>query len=147
MGILRRLSDATRTTLDDLKEARLKRSGKPLSELSDDELEQELVRRRRARAQAQASGRRGRSTAPRGPEPEPEEGSPQRKQLLQYYANLELPPGASLEQVRRAYRELMRKYHPDRHAGDPDKQRAATELAQSLTHAYKALSEHLRRKE
>jgi curved DNA-binding protein CbpA len=41
--------------------------------------------------------------------------------------------------VRKSYRALMRKYHPDRHAGSPDKQRAATELAQKLTLAYKLI--------
>jgi curved DNA-binding protein CbpA len=40
---------------------------------------------------------------------------------------------------------MMRKYHPDLHAGRPEKQRAATDLAQRLTEAYKILDRHLRR--
>jgi len=45
--------------------------------------------------------------------------------------------------VRRAYRELMSRYHPDKHLGDPERHKAATELAQSLTRAYSALVTHL----
>jgi curved DNA-binding protein CbpA len=39
----------------------------------------------------------------------------------------------------------MRKYHPDRHTGSPEKQRAATELAQKLTLAYALIEKHTRR--
>ncbi len=39
----------------------------------------------------------------------------------------------------------MRKYHPDLHTGAPEKQRAATDLAQRLTEAYKTLEKQLRR--
>jgi len=60
------------------------------------------------------------------------------------YAALELPVGSDFEAVRKAYRALMRKYHPDRHTATPEKQKAATELAQKLTHAYAILEKHLR---
>ena len=65
------------------------------------------------------------------------------KTIDQYYANLEVEPGADLETIKRAYRRLMRKYHPDKHANDPAKHKAATELAQSLTRAYMELKKHL----
>ena len=39
----------------------------------------------------------------------------------------------------------MRKYHPDLHGGAPEKSRAATDLTQRLTQAYKTLEKHLRR--
>jgi DnaJ-domain-containing protein 1 len=122
--------------LSDIKNRTFGRSNKPLSELSDKELEEELLRRRRERADKRA-GEKGRG----------DKGavSPQEKQLAQYYANLELSPGASLEDVKSAYRELMRKYHPDKHLGDPARHKAATELAQSLTQAYQALLSHLGR--
>ena len=61
------------------------------------------------------------------------------------YAALEIPAGSDFATVRQAYRKLMRKYHPDLHAGRPDKQRAATDVAQRLTEAYKTLDKHLRR--
>lgn len=63
--------------------------------------------------------------------------------VRQWYARLELEPGASVTEVRRAYRGLMRKYHPDRFTADPETERAATELAQELTVAYNGLLRHL----
>ncbi|NOY91629.1 MAG: DnaJ domain-containing protein [Deltaproteobacteria bacterium] len=107
-----------------------------LASLSDSELEEELLRRRRLRARGHADA----DAAGLGRRSEP---SPRHKQLRSYYANLELSPGASAEDVKRAYRSLMRRYHPDKHADDPEKYRAATELARSLTEAYQALLTHL----
>ena len=40
----------------------------------------------------------------------------------------------------------MRKYHPDLHRGSPEAQRAATDLAQRLTEAYKVLEKQTRRR-
>lgn len=39
--------------------------------------------------------------------------------LAGYYANLELPYGATLEEVKVAWKRLMKQYHPDRHAHRP----------------------------
>ncbi len=47
--------------------------------------------------------------------------------------------------MRKSYRTLMRKYHPDRHASSPEKQKAATELAQKLTQAYALIEKRQRR--
>ncbi len=47
--------------------------------------------------------------------------------------------------MKKSYRRLMRKYHPDLHGGAPEKSRAATDLTQRLTQAYKTLEKHLRR--
>ena len=60
-----------------------------------------------------------------------------------WYRTLELEPGADLPAVRKAYRRLMRTYHPDRFANDPEKLRAATEMARRLTEAYNGLSRYL----
>lgn len=79
-------------------------------------------------------------------DPDPEASvprSPRAEQLRQYYANLELPDGASWAEVKSAYRRLMRRYHPDRHAGDADKARVANELSQKLRVAYEALRDEL----
>lgn len=65
------------------------------------------------------------------------------EKLSRYYANLELPAGAPWPEVKHAYRRLMRQYHPDRHHGDPEKARVATELSQELRVAYEALREAL----
>ena len=60
-------------------------------------------------------------------------------ELRRYYANLELPEGASLAEVKAAYRRLVRTYHPDRHAGDP----AAARITMELRTAYERLTQHL----
>ncbi len=62
------------------------------------------------------------------------------------YAALEVSPGSDFETVRRSYRALMRKYHPDHHTESPEKQKAANDVAQGLTQAYKLLEQKLRNK-
>jgi len=66
--------------------------------------------------------------------------------LVRYYANLELPYGTGLDSVRRTWRRLVKKYHPDLHSGDEDKKRIATEIVQGLNRAYEELARHLERK-
>jgi DnaJ like chaperone protein len=56
-----------------------------------------------------------------------------------------VPSGSDFAAVRKAYRALMRKYHPDHHTESPEKQRAANEVAQRLTDAYKFLEKKLRK--
>jgi len=65
--------------------------------------------------------------------------------IRRYYANLELPIGASLAEVKAAYRRLMRRYHPDLHQADGEKAAVATRLAQELRTAYEGLVAHLER--
>ena len=47
--------------------------------------------------------------------------------------------GASFQEVRSAYRRLMRTHHPDLHAGDSTKQREATHKSQQLNTAYQRI--------
>jgi DnaJ-domain-containing protein 1 len=149
--------------------ARAGSSGKVrLEDLSDAELEAEIERRRldreldeRARRNANArtaSGAyraatgaygpgstheapRGGTGARGGARPWSAPGDP----VAKAYAALEVPPGSTFETVRKAYRNLMRKYHPDRHTSSPEKQKAANELAQKLTASYEILEKHLKR--
>jgi len=65
------------------------------------------------------------------------------KRLRELYAQLEVPYGAPFEDVKKSFRRLMRKYHPDLHAGNPQKQKTATQLTMSLTQAYNELEQHL----
>ena len=44
-----------------------------------------------------------------------------------------------METVKKSYRRLMQKYHPDRYANDPEMEKLATELSQELSQAYKAI--------
>ncbi len=62
--------------------------------------------------------------------PRPPESA--REILRRDYHNLEVPFGAPMAEVQASYRRLIRKYHPDRHAGDPRKQRLANELTGGL---------------
>lgn len=57
----------------------------------------------------------------------------------QDFINLEVPPAASLEEVRRSYKKLLRKYHPDRHADNPQKQQMATKITQKLNASYQRI--------
>ncbi len=68
--------------------------------------------------------------------------SEEEKTLRDYYANLEVDYGADMKTVKKAYRRLMRRYHPDNFADDSDMQQLATELTQELSHAYEQIREH-----
>jgi DnaJ-domain-containing protein 1 len=67
-------------------------------------------------------------------------------QLAEWYKILDLQAGADMAQIKSSYRQLMRKYHPDMHAGNPQKQKAATELSMRVTTAYNGLIAHLEKK-
>lgn len=53
-----------------------------------------------------------------------------------YYAYLELQPGASFEDIRKAYKKLMKQYHPDRFYQDEKKRQIAEEVCRKLNEAY-----------
>ena len=67
-------------------------------------------------------------------------------QVAEWYRQLDLQPGAEMSQIKSSYRQLMRKYHPDMHAGNPQRQKAATELSMRVTAAYNGLVAHLEKK-
>ena len=74
-------------------------------------------------------------------------GPPQDPELARCYANLEIPYGSDLETARRAWKRLLKKYHPDLHAGDPQKRQVADRLTAELTLAFRHLENHLKDKE
>lgn len=89
------------------------------------------------------------------PEPQPRRGPRQEgpratstphadvpEDVVKAYRSFELAPSASMEQVRLAYRKLMRVYHPDKHTGDLEKQRIATEITQRLTESFMKIREY-----
>ena len=65
------------------------------------------------------------------------------RELAGLYANLELPYGADLEQVRAAWKRLLRRYHPDLHGSDPERHATATEIVQGLNRAFEKLRRRL----
>lgn len=60
---------------------------------------------------------------------------------LDYYAILEIPPTASVDEVRQAYRRLARRWHPDKHGGSSESE----ERFKSIARAYEILSDVDRR--
>ena len=64
-------------------------------------------------------------------------------QVADWYKTLNLAVGADLAEIKSAYRGLMRRYHPDMHASNPGKQKAANELSLKVTAAYNGLQGHL----
>ena len=58
------------------------------------------------------------------------------KRIQLCYRRLELHPGASLAEVKQAWKRLMKEYHPDRFHDNPEQAKNATLLCQHLTEAY-----------
>ena len=58
------------------------------------------------------------------------------------YKTLGIEPGASDEEIKRAYRELARKYHPDNYQDNPLAD-LAEEKMKEINEAYDALTRHL----
>lgn len=157
MGFGKRLLDLARANLNALLDRAA--GDARVEELSDEELALELERRRdrkrreeAAREAASAAARAARVRAEQRPRtsPPPSRG-PQRppteaQRIARLYATLETPVGADFETVKRNFRKLMRKYHPDLHAGSPEKLKSATEKSATLTTAYQELERILVRR-
>ena len=56
--------------------------------------------------------------------------------LRKDYATLEVAFSAPLAEVRRSYKRLLHKYHPDRFSDDKEKQALANEVTQRLNEAF-----------
>jgi DnaJ-domain-containing protein 1 len=59
--------------------------------------------------------------------------------LAGFYANLEIPYGSGADTAKRAWKNLLKKYHPDLHHEDPEERRIANELTSQLTRAYREI--------
>jgi DnaJ-domain-containing protein 1 len=100
-----------------------------------------------ARSASSASSAGGASSsAGRGHSARPPRPGTTEAQVLEWYRVLDLQVGADLAQIKTSYRQMMRKYHPDMHAGNPQKQKAATELSMRVTTAYNGLVAHFEKK-
>ena len=112
-----------------------------LNAFSEAELEAELEHRRldkELNERVEQAAKRSNANS----YPKPTATAPDK--VAQAYAALEIKPGADFATVKSQYRNMMRKYHPDHHTGSPEKEKAAHELTQKLTEAYKLLEERLR---
>ena len=61
------------------------------------------------------------------------------KEIIQAFAELGLEPDASLEECKEAYKKLLQKHHPDRHAKHQKNMEKATDKTARLNTAYKRL--------
>ncbi len=57
-------------------------------------------------------------------------------QELKYYAWLEVPAGSHFQEIKKSYKNLMKKYHPDNFHHNESKRKTAEELCQKLNEAY-----------
>jgi DnaJ-domain-containing protein 1 len=64
---------------------------------------------------------------------------PSQRELEGWYRTLEVPIDSEFEIVRKSYRRLVAKYHPDRFADEPAKLEAATEVTRKITIAYNGI--------
>ena len=62
--------------------------------------------------------------------------------LEQAYAALEIPYDSDLSTARKAWRTLLRQYHPDLHSTDDEKQKIAHEVSQQLNDALDIIKNH-----
>ncbi|MCR6638344.1 MAG: DnaJ domain-containing protein [Sporocytophaga sp.] len=58
------------------------------------------------------------------------------KKEAEYYANLEVKYGAGFSEIKVSYKELIRKYHPDKHVHSEEKRKIAEEITRKLNEAY-----------
>ncbi len=70
-------------------------------------------------------------------------GSSWPRQIREDYAALELPLGSDRKEAKQAYRTMMRRYHPDKHQGNPEQARLANEVSMRLRQSYERLDEFL----
>jgi DnaJ-class molecular chaperone len=62
---------------------------------------------------------------------------------IDYYKVLEIEEGSSQDEIKKSYRRLSMKWHPDKNQGNPD----ATNIFQKISEAYETLGDQERRQE
>lgn len=151
MGVGRRLIDLARANLNALLD---RAATGELDGASDEQLRAELQRRasersaqeleRQKRLAVEAAARsRGQKRAPsartRGAARRASAADARAAKIAKHERTLGVRAGAPWDEVKRAYRALMREHHPDKHAGDPRRQQLASEKSALITSAYAEL--------
>jgi len=110
---------------------------------AEDELEEFLrTGKERPRPQAQQGPRsynQQRQDETRRPAPDVD------ADLLQAYTVLGVTPSATWDEITTAHRNLLKKHHPDRHAGHEGNMKKATAQSQKIGEAYQKIKKHLGR--
>lgn len=57
-------------------------------------------------------------------------------ELYEDFKTLCVMPGTNLEECKIAYKSLLKQFHPDKFANEPEKQKEATEITSSITTAF-----------
>jgi DnaJ-domain-containing protein 1 len=153
VGIGKRLLDVARSNVTDFASAFSLDSEARERRRLDHELEEEVAREVRDTVGAKA-GRKARKVADKAEEAwerafeeararggQPSRGRPSAREIEDWHRTLEVPIGADFETIRKSYRRLMAKYHPDKYTSDPDKYAAATEVTRKIAGAYNGLKE------
>src|SRR6266508_2396036 len=115
-----------------------------LVRVSDEALGTELERRRRARGKT--VHRRPAAGDELDAMAEARQSRLRTQSFSKAYAALEIQSGAKRSEIERAYRTLLRQYHPDRHLDDPEQHASAISLATTLTDAYLLLLQRSERR-
>ncbi len=63
--------------------------------------------------------------------------------ILQYYKTLDLGPDASLDEVRKAFRKIVKNWHPDLFNGRPGLKDMAEDKLKAVNTAYAAIKSYL----
>lgn len=61
-------------------------------------------------------------------------------EVVQAYKVLEISTDCSLDEIKRAYKDKIKYFHPDRYSGNPVLLKIATEKTRQLVDAYKVIS-------
>lgn len=70
-----------------------------------------------------------------------EEVMPDNRPDAEYYAILEVKYGADFEEIKKSYKRLLKKYHPDLFHNQPEKFKTAEKLMEKINAAYSFFEE------
>lgn len=154
MGIGKRLLDVARANVTDFASAFSRDPDIRERRKLDHELEDEVAREVQETVGSKA-GRKARRVADKAEEAWERafeeasarghgghgHGRPSTRDIENWHRTLEVPVGADFETIRKSYRRLMAKYHPDKYASDPEKYAAATEVTRKIAGAYNGLKD------
>jgi len=153
VGIGKRLIDVARANVTDFASAFSRDPETRERRRLDDELEEQVAREVHETVGAKA-GRKARRVADKAEEAwerafeeararggHTHHGQPSEREIENWHRTLEVPVGADFDTIRKSYRRLVAKYHPDKYASDPEKYAAATEVTRKITGAYNGLKD------